>query len=394
MRESKPPKNQIELDARRARRIWLARQGLLRPESFGRGKSGALAAIRRLGYVQIDTIHVVERAHHHILRSRVPDYRPSDLRALQTTDRAIFEYWTHALSFIPIEDFRYFVRSMRRHELEPSRWFSMVTSPQKRALLRRIRKEGPISIRDIEEDAVEKDHEWASRKPSKRALEHLFYSGRLAVRTREGMTKVYDLVERHFGWERRPAAATRAEEARYRLDRELGAQGVVTLDSATYLDRELRAEVEREIARRVRAGTLLAARAEGLRHPAFLRPEDEALSVAALEPREGYANVLSPFDPIVIQRARTAALFGFEYLLECYVPAPKRRYGYFCLPVLHEDRFVARIDAKADRGSKRLLIRSWHWEKTAKDRRAIRPAIEAALERLEEFQFIAGATRP
>ena len=180
-----------EMSALAARRLWLDRQGLLDAAPFGSGAEGALAAIRRLGYLQIDTIFVVERAHHHILWSRVPDYRPAHLHFLQSDSKQVFEFWTHALSFIPTEDFRYFVRSMREHAREPSFFFRMVTAAQRAALLRRIKREGPISIRQIEEEKKEKDHDWASRKPSKRVLEHLFYSGRLAVHRRDGMLKNY-----------------------------------------------------------------------------------------------------------------------------------------------------------------------------------------------------------
>jgi uncharacterized protein YcaQ len=309
------------------------------------------------------------------------------LRELQADDRAIFEYWTHALSYLPVEAFPHFVRAMRGHECEPSVWFSRVTKKQARDLLRRIERDGPLSIRQIEEEKQEKDHEWASRKPSKRVLEHLFYSGRTVIGSREGMLKNYERTERHFGWAKRPRASTLAEETNYRIDRTLEAQGLIDLDSATYLEKDLKPRIARELSRRVRNGTLAAVRIQGSKNPYYARPEILGLSETSLAPEAGKASILSPFDPLVIQRKRTKALFDFDYVLECYVPATKRKFGYFSLPVLFEDRLVARIDAKADRAKKTLLIQSWHWERNAVERKTMRPAVEEALGRFEAFQF-------
>lgn len=370
-----------------ARRLWIHRLGLDRDAAFGRGSPGALATIRRLGYAQIDTIHVIERAHHHILWSRDSSYRPADLHRLQSETKEVFEYWTHALSFVPTADFRFFVRAMREHELRPSRWFAEVTAAQKRTLLSRIDREGPLSIRQIEEEKREKDHEWASRKPSKRALEHLFYSGRLAVSRREGMTKHYERIERHFGWDRRPAAATPREEAAYRLDRALGAQGVITLESATYLENDRRVAVAAEIARRFREGKLVPVSVEDAIPQGWIRPEDLELG-ATLSPGDPERiSILSPFDPLVIQRKRLRTLFDYDYGIECYVPAPKRKFGYFSLPVLAGEKMVARLDLKADRENRKILRQSWHWEKHVSDKRGLRSRIDARIEEFAKFQF-------
>ncbi len=377
----------VSLSRDLARRLWIHRLGLDRDAAFGRGAPGALATLRRLGYAQIDTIHVIERAHHHILWSRDSSYRPADLHRLQSDTKEVFEYWTHALSFIPTSDFRFFVRAMRAHELRPSRWFSEVTSAQKRALLARITREGPLSIRQIEEEKREKDHEWASRKPSKRALEHLFYSGRLAVSRREGMTKHYEKIERHFGWAIRPAPVSLREEAAYRLDRALNVQGVVTLESATYLESEQRAAVSAEIGRRLRAGRILRAEVPGVVSEGWIRPDDWE-AVARLVPVDPERiSILSPFDPLVIQRKRLRGFFDFDYGIECYLPAEKRKFGYFSLPVLAGENLVARVDLKADRESRRILRRSWHWEKGISKKREHRDRIEARIEEFAEFQF-------
>jgi uncharacterized protein YcaQ len=214
-----------------ARRIWLRAQRLDRRAPFGEGAAAVTEAVAHLGYVQIDTINVIERSHHHILFSRIPGYRRADLRAAQSIDKSVFEYWTHALSYVPTRDIGFFVPDMKYYRRERGSWFESVRPEDTRKVMRLIRK-GPLSIRDIDDDVLrDKDHEWASRKPSKRALQLGFYEGRLAVSARTGMLKTYDLLLRHFGWDKLPKAATAAETTAYLLDRALRSQGIVSLDS-------------------------------------------------------------------------------------------------------------------------------------------------------------------
>ena len=150
-----------------ARRIWIRAQALDQREPFGAGPAATRAAIEHLGYVQIDTINVIERSHHHILYSRIPAYRRDDLRQTQSIDKSAFEYWTHALSYVPTRDLRYFVGEMKKHRAAPMRWFADVELAEVRRIIGRIRKHGPLSIRDVDDDVlVEKNHAWASRKPS------------------------------------------------------------------------------------------------------------------------------------------------------------------------------------------------------------------------------------
>jgi uncharacterized protein YcaQ len=162
----------VTLTQLQARHIWLRAQKLDSAAPFGSGARAALAAIEHLGYVQIDTINVIERCHHHILWTRIPDYRREHLRQLQTIDKTIFEYWTHALAYVPTRDLKFFIAAMRLQRKSPSSWFASVTKSDLRKILTRIREEGALSIRDIADDVlVEKDHAWGSRKPSKRALQ-------------------------------------------------------------------------------------------------------------------------------------------------------------------------------------------------------------------------------
>ncbi len=367
------------------RGLWIHQQGLNSDAPFGKGKSGTLNAIKRLGYVQIDTIHVIERAHHHILQTRVPDYRPSFLHDLQSVEKSVFEFWTHALSFIPTDYLPHYLRLMRDHEKNPSQWYRGVTDAQLSTLLRRIKREGALSMRQIEEEKVEKDHEWASRKPSKRALQFLFYSGKLTISRREGMLKHYELTDRHFGWKKRPAAPSPTSTLGFRIDRALDAQGAISLTSASHLEQQpMRKALQKVLLKRLKSGELREVEVEGLKEKFYVRDSDLR---SFKSPDFDRARILSPFDPLVIQRKRTRDLFDFDYLLECYVPAPKRVFGYFTLPILLGDEFIARIDLKADREKQKLLIQSWHWEKTFRDRRHGRKRIELELDRFYEFQF-------
>src|SRR6476646_9050109 len=235
-----------------ARRIWLQAQRLDTPAPFGEGPQAVADAVAHLGYVQIDTINVIERCHHHILYSRIPAYRRADLKQAQSADKSVFEYWTHALSYVPSRDFRYFMPLMREHKREGHRWYASVKPADTRKVMRLL-KAGPRTIRDIEDDVLtEKEHLWQSRKPSKRALQLGFYTGVLTVSERNGMLKTYELMTRHFGWDKPPKPATAAETTTYLLDRALRAQGIVSLDSICHLNAPSKAAVRRLIEGRVR----------------------------------------------------------------------------------------------------------------------------------------------
>src|SRR6202161_3504639 len=176
------PRHPVPLDKIQATRIWLHAQRLDERASFGDGGDATLRAIEHLGYLQIDTINVIERCHHHILYSRIPAYRREHLHQAQTVEKSVFEYWTHALSYVPTRDLRFFLPDMQRHRRSPLSWFKSVTKEEVAKVVRRIRREGALSIRDIDDDVlVDKDHAWASRKPSKRALQLAFFGGALAV---------------------------------------------------------------------------------------------------------------------------------------------------------------------------------------------------------------------
>ena len=375
-----------------ARRIWLRAQRLDTSTPFGEGPQATAAAVEQLGYVQIDTINVIERSHHHILWSRIPHYRRADLRQAQSVDKSVFEYWTHALSYVPSKDLRFFVPAMKLHKREGHRWFGSVTSADTRKVLRLLRHDGALTIRDIDDDVLtEKEHLWASRKPSKRALQLAFYTGVVTISERIGMLKTYELTARHFGWDdsenKPPKAASAREVAGYLLDRALRAQGAVSLDSICHLDAPSKAAIRRLIEARVRAGELKPVALEGAgKQEHWARPETlESAGSASSE----LVHILSPFDPLVIQRKRTELFFGYGHRFEAYVPKEKRLFGYFALPVLVGDNIVAAIDLKTDRKARKLLMQKWNWVGAAPKgaRKDLKRRIEEELHRFERFQL-------
>lgn len=379
------PRKPITLAPAQARAIWMRAQRLDETEPFGAGPAATRAAIEHLGYVQIDTINVIERCHHHMLYSRIPAYQRSDLAALQSAEKSVFEYWTHALSYVPTADLPFFIPAMKAYRENPSAWFGSVTRAEVSAMTRRLRTEGPLSIRDIDDDElVDKTHPWASRKPSKRVLQLMFYQGLVAIAERQGMLKTYDLIGRHFGWEKTPRPATERQVTAYLLDRALRSQGIVSLDSICHLNAPAKKAVRELIESRVRRRLLVPVTIEGAEKTPHWTTGQALEQVAP--PPANRVHVLSPFDPLIIQRKRLKLMFGYDHIFEAYVPAAKRQYGYFALPVLVDDRVVAAIDLKTDRANQSLLVQQWTWlEDVGAEAKA---AIDTELGRFERFQLM------
>jgi uncharacterized protein YcaQ len=255
--------------------------------------------------------------------------------------------------------------------------------------LKLIRRDGALTIRDIDDDVlVDKEHLWASRKPSKRALQLAFYTGVLTISERNGMLKTYELMARHFGWDKPPKGASPKEATAYLLDRGLRAQGLVSLDSICHLDAPSKPSVRRLIEARVRRNELVPVTLEGAgkqEHWAEPATLESAGDTAAEQ-----VHILSPFDPLIIQRKRTHLFFDYEHRFEAYVPKEKRRFGYFALPVLADDDIVAALDLKTDRKSRELLVQKWSWVGNGARRGArkdLRRRIEEKLHRFERFQL-------
>jgi uncharacterized protein YcaQ len=366
-----------------ARRIWLHAQRLDTSAPFGDGPEATRAAVEHLGYVQIDTINVIERCHHHILRTRIPAYRREHLQQAQSVDKSVFEYWTHALSYLPARDLRFFIPAMRHHRREGHKWFDTVSKADLRKVLTRVKRDGALTIRDIDDDVlVDKHHPWASRKPSKRALQLAFYAGALTISERDGMLKTYELMDRHFGWDTPPKPASARETAGYLLDRALRSQGVVSLDSICHLDAKSKPVIRQLIESRVRRQELVPVELPGAgKQEHWAQPDAIEVSDAS-----ELVHILSPFDPLMIQRKRAHLFFGYEHRFEAYVPKEKRRFGYFALPVLVGQDVVAAIDLKTDRKKQALLVQKWSWVGNGR-RTGLKRRIEEELHRFEQFQL-------
>jgi uncharacterized protein YcaQ len=379
------PDQPVAVTQAEARRLWLRAQRLDVAAPFGSGADATTAATQHLGYVQIDTINVIERSHHHILYTRIPAYRRADLHQAQTIDKTVFEYWTHALSYVPTRDMRFYVSAMKRQSLQPHRWFASVTKAELQKVLRLVKTNGALTIRDIDDDVlIDKDHPWASRKPSKRALQLAFYRGLLTVSERLGMLKTYELTTRHFGWERLPKPASEREIVSYLLDRALRSQGLISLESACYANAPRKPEMRRLIEARLRRKELVPIKLEEAgKLELWARPEALADNT---QPEEALVHILSPFDPLIIQRKRLQLFFGYEHRFEAYVPKEKRVLGYFALPVLFGDAIVAAIDLKTDRQAQKLQVQSWTWVGHGSVA-AHKRQIEEELHRFQRFQL-------
>ncbi len=351
---------------------WLALrcQLLLGDMALPSNKEGVAQAVEHLGYVQIDTISVVQRAHHHTLWTRCPSYEPWMLHELQATDRLVFEHWAHALAILPMSDYRYYVPQMERIKTHRSErmqaWYSQNRDVVEE-VLGRVRAEGPLTSKDFELPPGAKRGTWWDWKPAKRALELLFMQGDLMVAERRGFQKVYDLTERVLPASVDAVAPSASECGRFQVRRALQAFGVAQeREIVAFLKLVDPLTVRKVLHDLVALGDVIALEVVGsTRIPCYAMKE--SLEAASRQPIQRNVRILSPFDNMIIQRSRTSWLFEFDYALECYVPAARRKYGYFVLPILLEDRLVGRIDPKADRKQCTLIVRKL-WVDTCAER--------------------------
>ena len=372
----------------RLRRLALNAQGLLQAQPYGRGLVGARKAINHIGYVQIDTISVVERAHHHVLHSRVPGFKPAMTNKL-LLNGDIFEYWSHAAAFLPIADFRFSLPYKHAIKNGQTHWYKNPDKKLMGKLLARVRSDGPLRSRDLETSTIKRGAGWWDWKPAKKALEQLYMQGDLMVSNRENFQKTYDLTERVLPPRVNTLMPGMEEFAAHIVDQQLRCHGFASLKGLTYLRRntELRKAVKMLVEERLVQRTLEQVQVSS--------GEVFILEAGALEgalPRlSNRMSILSPFDNSVIQRERLKALFQFDYQIECYVPEAKRKYGYFCLPLLYRDEFIGRMDCKAHRATKHLEIKLLHLEahkfkQKRIDEDAVIAAFADAIRKFCEFQ--------
>jgi uncharacterized protein YcaQ len=349
----------LKISNRDARRLWLDAQGLSAPPT---GPLDVAAIIRRLGFVQLDTIQVLARAHHHILWSRNQHYREPMLDRL-LRERAVFEHFTHDASAIPMEFYPFWRRRFRQMEERVRGWEwhrGMLDEAGRNRIKARIEAEGPLSTKAFDTKVPGKREMW-KRPPHKLSLDYMWYAGELSTSHRHNFTKYYDLTERvipeRFRRDERPEEEQIEWLCRAALERlAFGTEGDVQRFWAAVSPAEVRgwAHANRDSLRIVEI--------EG-RDGSWRR----ALALAGIEARLDAAppptsrlRLLSPFDPVIRDRTRLERLFGFEYRIEIFVPAAKRRWGYYVYPLLEGDRFVGRIEVKAERGAGRLVVmRLW-----------------------------------
>ncbi|MBU0596102.1 winged helix DNA-binding domain-containing protein [Candidatus Bipolaricaulota bacterium] len=374
------------ISVKQARRIVLRAQLLDGRDPSIVGKKAVAATIEHLGYVQIDTIAVVERSHHHTLWTRCPDYDAASLHDLQAVDKRVFEYWAHAMAFLPMADYRFYLPRMERHRESGPAWLERWKSDHGHLcadILARIRAEGALSSVDFEPPPGTKRGTWWDWKPAKRALEILFWQGHLMIAERRNFQKVYDLTERVLPPDTETTRPSEEEMGRFHVRRALGGLGIARereiRDAFHIADRPLIVKTLEEM---VDEGEPVALSIDGLRDTYYAMPGE--LEAAAPGVPDS-ARILSPFDNLVIQRDRIARLFGFDYTIECYLPETKRTFGYFVLPVLWRDQLVGRLDPKADRKERRFLVKALWFEPGFDGIDAALPAFADALARLARF---------
>ncbi|MEQ1090233.1 crosslink repair DNA glycosylase YcaQ family protein [Acinetobacter pittii] len=362
------------------KQLTLFNQGLGKTSRFSKGMDGTLQAIEHLGYVQIDTISVVERAHHHILWSRVPDYELSHLNSL-VGERQIFEYWYHAASYLPMKDYRYALPAMMSVRNGESRYFNRGDQHLMNEILARVRAEGKIRLRDIDKNNKKSLGNWWNTGPGRRAFEQLYMQGDLMICERNGIEKVFDLTERYLPENIDLSMPTLYEYAQYLFNNTLRAHGAFTWKQLVHLKKNDLKETMRVVLKEhIDAGVVSAIKLEN--------GQTLYVDVAAMEQKVSTdfgLKILSPFDNSLIHRDRLASLFEFDYRIECYVPAAKRVYGYFCLPILYQDELVGRLDCKAHRSIKELEVISLHLEKTVKNKELFFFELEQELKRFAAF---------
>ncbi|MFP7569610.1 winged helix-turn-helix domain-containing protein [Marivita sp. S2033] len=375
----------IRISNQDARRLWLSTHGL------GATPTGPLdpaALIGALGFVQLDTIQVVARAHHHILWSRNQNYRESMLNTLLADDRAVFEHFTHDASVLPIETLPMWQRQFQRMKAKVSRtaWYGKHLDPgELDAILRRIANEGPLSTHDFDSKSVGKSKMWTG-PPHKIGLDYLWYAGELATSRRDGFTKVYDLAERVYPAHLHRQKIADRDQIDWLCSAALDRIGFGTLgEIRKFWDATDPGEVAAWATRN--SSTLVPVEvqsADGSWAKAVACPDIE-MRLRTVPPPTTRLRLLNPFDPAIRDRARLKRLFGFDYTVEMFVPAVKRQWGYYVFPLLEGSRFVGRIEAKADRSSKTLIVsKFWLEPRVAASAQRFRK-LDSELARLSRF---------
>lgn len=366
------------LSLREAQKLVLLSQRLPSPKVIGSAANATLSAIEHLGYVQIDTISVIERAHHHTLYNRNSIYKSAHIQEL-ISDKKVFEYWAHAASYLPMVDYRFSLpRKQAIASGKQKHWFKR-DEKQMKYVLERIKGEGPLMAKDFDKKGI-KFGEWKTA-PTKQSLENLFMQGKLMISKRVNFHKVYDLTERVLPDTINTNTPTDNEYGRFLVKKYLRANGLGKLTEMTYLLKNRKPMVAIALEHMLADGEIKQIRVVDSYY--YILSESFELLNKPLARKK--LSILSPFDNLLIQRKRTSEIFNFDYLLECYVPQQKRKFGYFTLPILWDGKLVARMDSKADRKEKVLHIHQLILEPNLKKIDAFADSLNKELQSFLQF---------
>ncbi|PYF74037.1 winged helix-turn-helix domain-containing protein [Pedobacter nutrimenti] len=344
------------LSKSQARKIILNAAGLARKAQFGKGIEAVYNVIDHLGFVQLDTNYVVERAHHHVMAARIPDYETAWLAELCEQGR-VYEYFTSDAGYLPMHDFRFSLPVKKNFEAQ-GKTLSRPELNLMKQIMDRVEREGAVMVGDFEYDRLEASSGWWDWRPAKVALERLYLNGSLMISRTKAFQKVYDLPINMVPQETDLSTPSVEEYARFVIRRTLAALGIASVKEMAWRARRVKDNgLKKELEKMVQQGMVKVVTVEGLKGPFYMLPDQKVDVQLSNE-----VFILSPFDILNVFRHRLKDFFDFDYQIECFVPAPKRLYGYFSLPVLAGETFIARMDAKADRKQKILLVHNIHFE--------------------------------
>jgi len=379
-----------------ARKIILTAQLLDGKTTLPEGKPGVETAIKQLGYIQIDPLQVVQRTHHHVLWTRVPGYQPEMINELLSTDRRVFEYWGHANSYLPIKNYRYFLPKMCNFENPKSVWARQILErcgDKLEPVLERIRSQGAMTSAEFPaNDPSDK----TERDAIKYAFEYLFWRGDVMISQRKNFIKVYDLTERILPDHIDTSYPTDEELGQFFVRSALRALGIAS-------EKEIRLFMQPESARDshffatakkvisqvlknlIEKGEVVSIIIDCENNTQYFGFSENLKKTALPADSELHNHLLSPFDNLIIRRERVKLLFNFDYTMECYVPASKRKYGYYVMPILWGTELVGRFDPKADRKNNTLVINNLVFEPGFNNFEDFLPALAAKLWDLARF---------
>jgi uncharacterized protein YcaQ len=377
------PMKPLSLDA--VRGLMIAAQGLHDRPQAPATKKAVRSIIRQMHLLQIDSINVIARSPYLVLWSRLGDYNPRWLDDL-LAEGALFEYWSHAACFLPIEEY-----PLYRHLYDnwlggrAHQWLDEHASVAKR-VLDHIRAHGETRSSDFERTDGQKGS-WWNWKDEKIALEYLFYAGELMVRKRHNFQRIYDLRERVLAGVEEIPDVTPAEAHDQFVLNTVRALGVTKAEWIADYFRLYKADVNAALKRLAQQDRLMTVEVEGWKAPGYIHPDNIKQVEAAAKGKipRSKTTFLSPFDPLVWDRKRALELFGFDYKIEVYTPAPKRKYGYFTLPVLYRNALIGRIDPKAHRKEGIFEVKALHLEPGVVVDDAMVAEIKSALQACARF---------